>query len=58
MHSDTPDPSNEKPRRRKVRKARALRTLRLMHRRFLLGLAYSSGSACVSLAMLWFQQRL
>lgn len=58
MHSDTPGHDDEKPSRREVLGTRARRTLRLMRRQFLLGLAYSSGSACVSLAVLWFQHRL
>jgi hypothetical protein len=31
---------------------------RRMRQQFLLGLAYTTGSACVSLAVLWFQHRL
>ncbi len=58
MHSDTSGRDGGKPSRREVLGARARRTLRLMRRRFLLGLAYGSGSACVSLAVVWVQHRV
>lgn len=58
MHSGMPDHDGKKPSRKEVLKARARRMLRRMRHQFLLGLAYSSGSACVSLAVLWFQHRL
>ncbi|MFJ9101112.1 hypothetical protein ACIRJM_21900 [Streptomyces sp. NPDC102405] len=58
MHHPTHDRDDEKPSRREVLATRTRRMLVLMRRRFLLGLAYSSGSACVSLAVLWFQHHL
>ncbi|GHH31708.1 hypothetical protein [Streptomyces lanatus] len=57
MHSDTHDQDHEKkPSRREVLARRARRMLRLMRRRFLLGLAYGAGTSCVTLAVLWLQR--
>ncbi|MFJ5273824.1 hypothetical protein [Streptomyces sp. NPDC088358] len=52
MHSDTPDNGGKKP----SRWERGRRILRLMRRRFLLGVAYGSGTACVSMAVLLAQR--
>ncbi|MFF8531908.1 hypothetical protein ACN6K9_005981 [Streptomyces sp. SAS_267] len=57
MHCDTTGSGKQEPSRTKVLGARGRRTLRLMGRRFMLGLAYCSGSACVSLVVLGIQHR-
>ncbi|WP_327411304.1 hypothetical protein OG458_41960 (plasmid) [Streptomyces sp. NBC_01281] len=51
MHSHTPGLDGAKENRREAVPARVRITLRLMLRRFLLGLAYGAGVACVSLAV-------
>lgn len=58
MHSGMPDHDGKKPSRREVLMARVRRMLRRMRDQFLLGLAYTSGSACVSVAVWWAQHRL
>ncbi|MFE9859216.1 hypothetical protein [Streptomyces sp. NPDC005780] len=54
MHSDTSDNGDEKL----SRWERVRRILRIMGSRFLHCVAYSSGTACVSVAVLWAQHHM
>ncbi|SEB31359.1 hypothetical protein SAMN04490357_0152 [Streptomyces misionensis] len=57
MHHRTIDAASDEP-SEPSRFERARRTLTLMRRRFLLGLAYGSGTGCVTLAVLCVERHM
>ncbi|MEV7203503.1 hypothetical protein [Streptomyces griseoluteus] len=56
IDADSDEPSE--PSRFERLMTRARRTLVLMRRRFLLGLAYGSGTGCVTLAVLFVEHHM